>query len=1123
MLTKASSSSNVNVGPQVFINFRGEELRSTFVTNLHQALSQGGINSFIDSDMISGQKLVTLFQKIEESGIALAILSSRYTESQWCLDELVKIKECSTKGEGCKNLLVIPIFYKIDSSIVRGLEGEFGIKLFNTWRMRSCDRDDRIVQWNAALQDVLSNAGLVFKENGPKSQEGETTLITNKPRNIFTIGTNNTEQEDQSLVGLETKLNIDFNDNETRIVGIVGMPGIGKTYLSEKLFVKLKRKINHCVIIGFEREKSKEQRSEWLQKRLVEALLEDDDCENWRNRASVFKVVVILDNVIDRGQIDEVLTKNDWIKKGSKIVITTRDKSVIDGLVFDLYEVPGLNERDGLYLCGNLKGSFMEIFWKLLTFVGGNPLALKEYVKELKGLDEDECEARLRTLTQVSNVEIRRVLRDFYENDLDEKQKDAFLDIVCFFRSENESYVTSLLDSIEAVREVKDLVDKFLIHISEGRVEMHNLLFTMGKELVETSTRKYWVLSSNHELSMNALRKKKGREEVRGVVIDMSKMEEMPLSNQIFVGMSNLRYIKVYNSQSHDLFETNCKLNLPDGIEFPKDNILRCLHWVNFLGEELPSDFEPNNLIDLWMPYNNITRLWDCDKVALKLKWVNLSHSSKLTSISGLSDAPNLLRLNLEGCTSLNDLPQEIMQKMKKLVFLNLRGCTSLLSLPKITMDSLKTLILSGCSNFQIFEVISKNLEKLHLNGTAISGLPQAIGNLHRLTLLSLKDCKNLVTIPDCLGKLKALEQLHLSRCAKLLSFVIHDKDFVKLRILLFDETSIADMPSNIIYSSWLQRLCLSRNNKIRNIDFDMGKLYNLEWLELKHCNNLTSLSTLPPNLHSLIAHGCISLRTIANPVARLKHSAQVHSSFDFTNCHKLEQTSKNAIISYFHKKCALMSDDGYNQDFVFKSLISTCFPGYEIPSCFNHQVLGSHLKVKLPRDWNANKFIAMALCVVVSFKDYKVKNNNLQVKCICEFNNSSLNPESIIIGDWSKPCNEPHRVVTDHIFVGYTKVLNIKKGKIIPPAFEASLKFEVTNGTSLAEECKVMKCGFSWVYELDDDDDNTSREETPGMENNGLDQRSSFTIADDSPSVTPRTPGPIMTKLWNYYTLKSD
>uniref|UniRef100_A0A1J3HBB0 Vesicle-associated protein 1-4 n=1 Tax=Noccaea caerulescens TaxID=107243 RepID=A0A1J3HBB0_NOCCA len=72
---------------QVFINFRGSELRNSLVGFLVKAMRSGKINVFTDEVELRGTGLQNLFRRIEESRVAVAIFSERYTESRWCLDE----------------------------------------------------------------------------------------------------------------------------------------------------------------------------------------------------------------------------------------------------------------------------------------------------------------------------------------------------------------------------------------------------------------------------------------------------------------------------------------------------------------------------------------------------------------------------------------------------------------------------------------------------------------------------------------------------------------------------------------------------------------------------------------------------------------------------------------------------------------------------------------------------------------------------------------------------------------------------------------------------------------------------------------------------------------------------
>lgn len=290
-----------------------------------------------------------------------------------------------------------------------------------------------------------------------------------------------------------------------------------------------------------------------------------------------------------------------------------------------------------------------------------------------------------------------------------------------------------------------------------------------------------------------------------------------------------------------------------------------------------------------------------------KLKWVNLNHSRNLRDLTGLSKALNLQRLNLEGCIAMETLPHD-MENMKSLLFLNLKGCTSLNCLPNINLVSLETLILSNCSNLKEFQVISQNLEALYLDGTSIEEFPLDIKKLQKLAFLNMKGCTKLMKLkefPDCLDDMKALKELVLSDCSMLKNLPEIDESIKVLEILRLDATSITEIPM----ISSLQCLCLSYNDRISSLPDDISQLSQLKWLDLKYCKSLTSIPKLPPNLQHLDAHGCCSLNSVSNPLACLPATKLICSTFNFTNCNKLERSAKEDISFFAQRKCQLLSD----------------------------------------------------------------------------------------------------------------------------------------------------------------------------------------------------------------------
>ncbi|KAM7473450.1 hypothetical protein LguiB_020693 [Lonicera macranthoides] len=97
----------------VFLSFRGEDIRKTFIDHLYSALVRSGIYTFQDDERLETGESISpaLLKAIEESSFAVVVFSKNYSSSWWCLDELVKIMECSSKSP--EGQTVILIFYDV--------------------------------------------------------------------------------------------------------------------------------------------------------------------------------------------------------------------------------------------------------------------------------------------------------------------------------------------------------------------------------------------------------------------------------------------------------------------------------------------------------------------------------------------------------------------------------------------------------------------------------------------------------------------------------------------------------------------------------------------------------------------------------------------------------------------------------------------------------------------------------------------------------------------------------------------------------------------------------------------------------------------------------------------------
>ncbi|KAL3031456.1 hypothetical protein AAZX31_02G030900 [Glycine max] len=662
------------------------------------------------------------------------------------------------------------------------------------------------------------------------------------------------------------------------------MGGIGKTTLAIALHAKLFSQFEGHCFLGNVRVQAEKHGLNALRRTLFSELFPGENLHVHvpkveshfiTRRLKRKKVFLILDDVASSEQLEDLIGDFNCFGPESRVIVTTRDKHIFSH-VDEIYEVKELNHHDSLQLfCLNAfrekhpKNGFEELSESVLAYCKGNPLALKILGACLRSRSEQAWNSELRKLQKIPNVKIHNVLKLSFD-DLDHTEQDIFLDIACFLKGEYKDHVISLLEACNLFPAIgiEVLEDKCLITISPTRtIEMHDLIQEMGWNIVQQESiedpgrrSRLW----DPEEVYDVLKYNRGTEAVEGIILDLSKIEDLHLSFNSFRKMSNIRFLKFYFGGE---WSGRCKIYLPmNGLETLSDK-LRYLQWHGYCLESLPSTFSAKFLVELAMPYSNLQKLWDGVQNLVNLKDINLGFCENLVEVPDLSMATNLKVLALPQCKSLRQVHPSILS-LPELQVLDLEGCTEIESLQTdVHLKSLQNLRLSNCSSLKDFSVSSVELERLWLDGTHIQELPSSIWNCAKLGLISVRGCNNLDSFGDKLShdsRMASLNNLILSGCKQLNASNLHFM-IDGLRSLTFLELenscNLRTLPESIGSLSSLQHLKLSGSN-VESLPASIKNLLMLRSLYLDNCMKLVSLPELPLSPWSLSAANCTSLLT---------------------------------------------------------------------------------------------------------------------------------------------------------------------------------------------------------------------------------------------------------------------
>ncbi|CAN1227705.1 Disease resistance protein L6 [Linum grandiflorum] len=855
---------------EVFLSFRGPDVRANFVDFLYRDLDRSKIRTFLDDvELRKGEEIApSLVKAIEESKVYIPILSQNYASSKWCLRELALMMKCRNQGNGH---IILPIFYMMAPRDVRHQEGSYKEAFrqhANRYKMETVN------EWKDALGEVGNMKGWHVTES-----DRQGAIIGKVFTEVWSHLMSNYMLVTDELIGIESHVEkvtrlLSSDSEGVRIVGIHGMGGIGKTTIAKAVYNGIFGQFDRFWFLEDAREVlSKSNGVVTLQSMLISSILRTDykvkDASEGlrviKDRVCQHKVLVVLDNVNDSFEFDKILGKWDEFSSGSRFIVTTRDKRILQVLQECKFYEPGeMNHEHALVLfCKHAFGTdkppegegFLSM--EFVKAAAGLPLALKVIGSLLFRRERRFREAKLIEFKDIPPEKLQERLKVSY-NDLTRTERQIFLDIASSFIGEKRDLPSYMWNDCRLYPEsgISTLMLRSLVRFNErNEFLMHDHIRDLGIAVIREENNQHpWKRSRiwSNEDALEMLKDEEGSDQVEVLRVNMEE-ETLELTDEQFKKLTGLRYLEVFSGRLTGDFK----------------GVLPNLRWLKLHNcSSIPSDLNMKKLVILDMhdcPVNDDWNAWTGIQAAQKLKAVSLSFCGALRKAPDLSQCRTLESIHFWNCREMGGELHIGNFKSLKLLSLTMTKITKLTgkirmlkNLEEIDAVHLRELP-SGINRLSSLKILTLTLKEVAILPTSLKKLSLSssqVPNLSELTdleELSFDRCDQL-QLPADIWKLSKLKTLKIwdSSCSN--SLLADESKMWKSKtvptilptslksIEITDSMELESLP-NLANLNNLTLLVL-RETSVREIH-GLEKLMKLETLEISEAPNLINLGGL--------------------------------------------------------------------------------------------------------------------------------------------------------------------------------------------------------------------------------------------------------------------------------------